>query len=62
MEFCGLRPESLWGYESRDGTKLSDISGLKITGSEVKIDKIPTLLIIRKNLSKGRNQYFTFTH
>ena len=60
MAFCGPRPESLGDYEGKDGIKLSDITGLKITGSEVKIDKIPALLTIRKNLSKARNQYFTF--
>ena len=60
MAFCGLRPESLGDYEGKDGIKLSDISGLNITDSDVKIDKIPALLTIRKNLSKARNQYFTF--
>ena len=60
MAFCGLRPESLGDYEGKDGIKLSDINGLKIIGSEIKIDKIPALLTIRKNLSKARNQYFTF--
>ena len=60
IAFCGLRPESLGDYEGKDGIKLRDIIDLKIIGSDVKIEKIPALLTIRKNLSKTRNQYFTF--
>jgi hypothetical protein len=56
----GLRPESLGDYRGQDGLMLGDFPELKITSDCVKFEAIPTILLVRSNLSKARHQYFTF--
>lgn len=60
MAFSGLRPESLGSYTGNDGLKLSDLPEAEIGDSEVEFTKMPTMLMVRKSLSKTRNQYFSF--
>jgi len=56
----GLRIETLGNYEGNDGLRIKDFPELEIKGDTVEFKKIPTLVIVRSNLSKSRNQYFTF--
>jgi len=60
MAFSGLRPESLGDYLGRDGIRLGDFPEAKITKEGVEFEKLPARVLIRRNLSKGRFQYFTF--
>ena len=60
MAFSGLRPESLGDYLGKDGIRLSDFKEATIKPNGIEFQKTPTLLAIRKNLSKTRHQYFTF--
>ena len=58
LAFSGLRPESLGNYDGTDGLKLSDLKDFNI--EKMEFEKIPAIVHIRPNLSKGRNSYFTF--
>ncbi|MCL5989780.1 MAG: site-specific integrase [Candidatus Thermoplasmatota archaeon] len=60
MAYSGLRPEALGDYEGTDCLRLSDIEGVKISSTGVEFEKIPAKIRIRSNLSKARNEYFTF--
>jgi len=59
MAFSGLRPESLGNYYGTDGLRLGDLVETE-TGDGVEFSKTPAMVVVRKSLSKGRNQYFTF--
>jgi site-specific recombinase XerC len=60
MAFSGLRPESLGNYEGTDGIRLGDFVDAQITENGIEFTEIPAQLVVRKNLSKARHQYFTF--
>ena len=60
MAFSGLRPESIGNYDGSDGLQLGDFVEAEITDGGLKVSKLPTMLVIRRGLSKARHQYFTF--
>lgn len=60
MAYGGVRPEVLGDYKGRDGLRIRDLIELQVTPSEIKFQKIPTLVLVRPSLSKTRRQYFTF--
>ncbi|MEE9134358.1 MAG: hypothetical protein V3U25_00665, partial [Nitrososphaerales archaeon] len=60
MAFSSLRPESLGDYLGKDGLKLGDFRDIEIKPKMIEFKKIPAMLVIRRNLSKARFQYFTF--
>ncbi len=60
MAYSGLRPETLGDYEGTDCLRLSDTEGVKISSTGVEFETIPAKLRVRSNLSKARNEYFTF--
>ena len=60
IAYSGLRLETLGDYEGTDCIKLSDIEGAKISKEKVEFSKIPLRIKVRANLSKARNEYFTF--
>lgn len=59
---AGLRLETVGDYLGKDGLKLKDLPELEIdnTTKKVTFSKIPTLIIVRPNLSKAAHQYLTF--
>jgi hypothetical protein len=57
---AGLRLESLGNYAGNDGLRMRDLPELKIKGSDVSFEKIPTMVVVRSVLSKTRHEYFTF--
>jgi hypothetical protein len=57
---AGLRLQGLGSYAGYDGLRMRDLPELKIKGSEVSFEKIPTMVVVRSALSKARHQYFTF--
>jgi hypothetical protein len=56
----GLRLESIGNYEGNDGLRIKDLPELKIEGNLVEFEQLPTLVIVRKELSKAEHQYFSF--
>ena len=60
MAFSGLRPESLGNYDGSDGLVIADFIESEITDKGIEFKKTPSMLMVRKGLSKARNQYFTF--
>jgi hypothetical protein len=60
MAFSGIRPESLGNYDGTDGLRLGDFVEAEVKRDGIEFSKIPTMLVVRKGLSKVRHQYFTF--
>jgi len=60
MAFSGLRPQTLGNFDGSDGVRLGDFPEAEIRQDGVEFTKVPTMLIVRKRLSKARHQYFTF--
>lgn len=60
MAFSGLRPESLGDYLGTDGIRLEDFAEAKLSARGVKFEKTPTILLVRRALSKTRHPYLTF--
>jgi len=58
--FSGLRIETLGNYLGDDGLKLRDFPELALKKESVDFEDMPTMIMIRKNLSKTKKQYFTF--
>lgn len=60
MAHSGVRPEVLGNYLGNDGLKVADFPELEILDGHIEIKKIPTVVIVRDELSKAGNEYFTF--
>ena len=56
----GLRIEVLGNYKGDDGLRIRDFPELEINDDIVEFNKIPTMIIVRPELSKSRKQFFTF--
>ncbi len=56
----GLRTQALGNYRGNDGLRINDFPEIHIKGENVSFEHIPTLVIIRRELSKAGHQYFTF--
>jgi len=56
----GLRLGVIGDYQGKNELLLRDFPELKIYDGKTWFEKIPTLIIIRKDLSKAGYQYFTF--
>ena len=60
MAFSGVRPQVLGNYRGTDGLRISDIADMEIKDGAVSFTKIPVRGIIRSELSKKDNEYFSF--
>ncbi|WP_337863330.1 hypothetical protein [Nitrososphaera sp.] len=64
MAQSGFRPEVLGYYDGSDGLTIGDIPEMKVEhdGNNISItfEKIPCIVIVRKEISKAGHQYFTF--
>ena len=56
----GLRLMTLGNYRGVDGLRVKDLPEIRIEGRRVKFEQIPTMVVVRPELSKARHQYFTF--
>ncbi len=60
MAFTGVRPQVLGNYRGTDGLKISDIVDMDIQNGKVSFTKVPVRVVIRSELSKKENEYFSF--
>ena len=54
MAFAGLRPETLGNMNGTDGLTIGDLPEMKIQDGKVIFEKIPTMVVVRLNLSKAK--------
>ena len=63
---CGIvallrvRPEVLGNHEALDGLRVGDLPELRIENGKIEFTKIPTIVNVRRELSKNPFEYFTF--
>ncbi len=57
---AGLRIEVLGNYMGKDGLTIGDMPEIKIENGSVTFVRKPTMLVVRRELSKAGHQYFTF--
>ncbi len=60
IAFAGIRPQVMGLADGTDGLCLSDLQDLVLDGQNIKFSKMPARVVVRPNLSKTRNKYFTF--
>ena len=60
IAFADLRPHTLGNHDGSDGLTLRDLPELEIEQGKVVFGKMPTMIIVRSNLSKTQQKYFTF--
>ncbi|MBA7650225.1 hypothetical protein ES703_58027 [subsurface metagenome] len=60
IALADLRPMVLGDHRGQDGLRLRDLPELRIEGGKVTFEAIPTIVKVRRNLSKARNPYFSF--
>jgi hypothetical protein len=60
MAFSGVRPQVLGDTMGENGLELRDLPELEINGNRVNFTKIPTLVVVRPELSKAKHRYLTF--
>jgi len=56
----GLRLNTLGNYTGMDGLRVRDLPEMRIENGEVVFEEVPTMVIVRPELSKAGHQYFTF--
>jgi integrase len=56
----GLRLQSLGTYLGDNGLRISDFPELKIEGEKVEFTEIPTMIVVKLELSKAGHKYVTF--
>lgn len=60
MAHSGVRPEVIGNYKGKDGLTVGDFPEMEISDGEVSFSRTPTPIIVREELSKAGNEYFTF--
>lgn len=61
MAKSGLRTEVIGNYNGTDGLQMRDMPDIVIQEGVVKCIQTPNRIIVRRELSKARHQYFTFS-
>jgi PAS domain-containing protein len=60
VAFTGVRLEVLGNFLGDDGLKIKDFPEMTVKGKTVDYAEVPTLVAVRKSLSKSKKPYFTF--
>lgn len=62
MALAGLRNEVMGNSIGTDGLRIKDLPEMRYNNEKntIEFTKIPTIIIIREELSKAKHQYFTF--
>ncbi|MCH7648566.1 MAG: hypothetical protein IIA83_08170 [Thaumarchaeota archaeon] len=61
MAKSGLRPEVMGNYDGTDGLTMNDLPDVVIHQGVAKCISAPNRIIVRRELSKARHQYFTYS-
>ena len=56
----GVRIKTIGNYQGNDGLRVRDLPEMKIEGKMVEFECNPTLVVVRRELSKAGHQYLTF--
>jgi len=57
---AGLRIETLGTYLGDNGLVIGDFPELKVKRKSIEFEKVPTMIVLRNELSKTGHRYFTF--
>ena len=60
MAFSGARPEVQGDYLGVEGLRIKDFPEMKVEGGKIEFRKIPTMVMVRDEISKSRHPYITF--
>jgi hypothetical protein len=60
MAQSGLRPQVLGKTDGRDGLEVRDFPEMRIENGEVSFTAKPTIVEVRRELSKAKHKYFSF--
>jgi len=60
MAHSGLRVETIGNYKGTDGLRVKDLPEVKIENGKISFQQIPTIITVRRELSKAGHQYLTF--
>ncbi|MCK4830628.1 site-specific integrase, partial [bacterium] len=56
----GVRIKTIGNYSGNDGLRIEDFPELIIEKNQIEFEETPTILIVRRELSKAGHQYLTF--
>jgi hypothetical protein len=56
----GVRLKTIGNYRGDDGLKVKDFPEMKVKVGKVEFDVLPTVVVVRRELSKAGHQYLTF--
>ena len=56
----GLRIEVLGNYGGEDGLRVGDLPDLALKKGSLEFSEVPATVVVRRELSKARHQYFSF--
>ena len=60
MAHSGVRNEALGDYLGNDGLRVRDLPEATVEEGTIEFERVPTIVVVREPLSKGKHQYFTF--
>lgn len=60
ISMAGLRPQTLGNESGTEGLTIRDLPEMLIDGGRVTFKRIPTIIKVRRELSKARHKYLTF--
>ncbi|EMR73546.1 phage integrase family protein [Thaumarchaeota archaeon SCGC AB-539-E09] len=56
----GVRIKTIGNYRGDDGLQVRDLPEMNVKGETVQFETIPTLIVVRRELSKAGHRYLTF--
>ena len=56
----GMRLKTIGNYIGDDGLRVKDLPEMKVQNGVVQFEAVPTLVVVRRDLSKAGHQYLTF--
>ncbi|MBC8225484.1 site-specific integrase [Candidatus Bathyarchaeota archaeon] len=56
----GVRLKTIGNYQGDDGLRVKDLPEMKVQNGAVDFESVPTLVMVRRELSKAGHQYLTF--
>ena len=60
MAHAGVRPETLGNYRGTDGLRIQDFPEMRVEDDTINFETIPTMIVVRSELSKAGHRYITF--